>query len=234
MSALDWIYPPRCIACGNLMPLNKRRAPLCENCAGLLAPIAPPVCPRCGAPAGEPPDALCPSCAGKNFYFSYNRSLFIYEDLIREIIHEMKFRNKRANSIGIAEIFAGAFTEIPDFDFFAPVPMHPGKKRERGFNQAEDLAKTLSAKTGVPYLRALRRLRGTPPQSGLSAARRAENMSGVFAADKNALANIKNKKICLADDIFTTGATLNECAKILTENGAFQVSCLTFSIAVKN
>ncbi|MDR1665039.1 MAG: ComF family protein, partial [Clostridiales bacterium] len=120
------------------------------------------------------------------------------------------------------------------FDFLVPVPMHPKKRRKRGFNQAEVMAREISGRSGIPLAPGmLLRVKDTPPMSGLGPRSRAKSIEGAFALNKKGF-EIENKKICLADDIFTTGATLNECAKTLREGGAAEIRCATFAVAVKN
>jgi ComF family protein len=224
------------MGCRNILPAGHCRQngivkpPLCESCAELLIPLEPPFCPRCGCsnPAGE---VACASCQGRAFYFSGNRAVYAYEDLIRDMIHDMKFRRKRPIAEGMGILLANALAKNISCDLFVPVPMHPHKKRLRGFNQAEILAEALAQKTRIPAANALKRILDTPPQSGLSPRGRMENMADAFISNKKI--EIRGKKICLTDDIFTTGATLNACAKTLIENGAAEIVCVTFAIIVK-
>jgi len=230
---LDWIYPPACISCRKLLPLNKRGRFICEPCGNLFEPITAPFCEKCGAPVQEEA-TQCASCFGKNFIFAQNRSAFTYDELIRDIIHQMKFRNKKRAAQGLAELWA---TQVPDFfsqkNFtIIPMPMHPKKQSERGFNQAEIFAAALSGKIGFPSENILIRTHDTPPQAGLHPSQRAENVKDVFAIRKNE--NVEGKNFILADDIFTTGASLNECARTLKNEGASEIICMTFAITVKN
>lgn len=241
MSLLDWIYPPRCMACHNLLMLTDRRAGarhICPSCEALLVPVAPPVCGRCGHPVTVPGanhSIRCASCQGKNTYFESNTAIYAYEGLLRDLMHEMKFRDKRQVAEGFGELMADACPMLGPAvaDWLVPVPMHPRKERHRGFNQAEILARALGKRYGLPVVpNLLKRTRNTPPQSGLSPVRRAENMEGAFRI--NPRYAVSHKKILLIDDIYTTGATLDACAKILAESGAGVISCMTLSIAVQN
>lgn len=237
MSVLDWIYPPRCMACRNPLPLNDRRQRarwLCGPCETLLEQLKPPFCKRCGHPVAEE-DTPCPSCRGRTPVYTYNRSVYAYEGLIRELFHEMKFRYKKHFAAGMGELLADACA-VSDFDgvfSLVPVPMFHRKKRRRGFNQAEVLSNALTRRFGVPTAADLLiRVRETPPQSGLSPRRREENMAGAFRL--NEAFDVKDRFFYLIDDIHTTGASLNECARILLEGGAAGIACITFAMAVKD
>jgi ComF family protein len=145
----------------------------------------------------------------------------------------MKFRNKKRVAEGLGILWA-EHAEIPSPQNFTliPMPMHPKKQRERGFNQAEILAFGISKKFGVPIENILTRIHDTPPQSELHPFQRAENVKGIFAIRKNE--NVCGKSFILIDDIFTTGASLNECAKTLKNAGANEILCMTLAISVKN
>lgn len=232
-SFLDWIYPPACISCHTLLPLNAPQRFICIHCEPLFEPIAAPFCEKCGAPI-EAEAIGCASCFGKIFHFEHNRSAFLYGDLIRDLLHEMKFRKKKRVAKGLGELWAThAKLNIPSADFtFIPMPLHKKKQRERGFNQAEILAAALSAKFEIPMKNILHRIHDTPPQAGLHPTQRAENVSGIFEICANH--NTNGKNYILVDDIFTTGASLNECAKTLKNSGAAHILCMTFALTVKN
>jgi len=143
----------------------------------------------------------------------------------------MKFRSKRQCAEGLGHLLAEIARDWPiDADYIVPIPLHPAKKRVRGFNQAAVLAQPLSKALGIPIAEdILKRVRKTAAQSGLSPVSREQNISGAFALGRK---DSTDRKILLVDDIFTSGATMNACAKIL--QNAAEVSCISLSIAAKD
>jgi len=203
------------------------------HCENLFEPIGAPSCKKCGAPT-QSDAAQCASCYGKKFSFAQNISAFTYDELIRDLLHGMKFRNKKRVAQGLGLLWASHAKKFANGEEFTlvPMPMHRTKQRERGFNQAEVLTAAVSKKLGYPMENILIRTHDTPPQSGLHPSQRAENVKGIFAIRKNE--SVEGKNFILTDDIFTTGASLNECAKALKNAGAAKVLCMTFAITVKN
>jgi len=235
-AVLDLIYPPKCIACKVILPLNELPRFICDRCAALFEPITTPICKKCGIPV-ETEVEKCASCFGKTLFFDSNRAAFIYDELIRDLMHEIKFRERKRYAVGIAKLWARTYTKT-NFPFekenavLVPLPMHPDKQKERGFNQSDILASELSIALNIPKENALVRILDTPPQSGLHPKLRAENVSGVFEVCNNF--KLGGKTFILIDDIYTTGASLNECAKTLKNAGANNVFSLTFAITEKN
>jgi len=229
---LDWLYPPTCIACRTLIALNEaqpRDMRLCSKCQTLFEPIKPPICNTCGIPT-ERDVARCVSCFGKTFFFTSGRAVFVYDDLMRDLLHDLKFRRKKQIAQSLGKLWATHMKDMPDA-ILVPLPLHPKKERERGFNQAQILAQQLSARLNIPMENALERVVDTPPQSGLHPRMRMENVSGAFGIAPGA--NVHGKNYIIIDDIYTTGASLNECAKVLQAAGASDVSCMTLSIVEK-
>lgn len=236
-SILDWIYPPTCMACRAILPLNNnflRDLWICHQCINLFEPITGPICKTCGAPV-ETEIEKCASCYGKNLHFTSNRACFIYDEVIRDLMHNLKFRNKRYIAEGLGKIWANHvacyMSTITDA-VLVPLPMHPDKQVERGFNQAEILSNALSKVSSIPTDNILERTEDTPPQSGLHPALRAENVQDAFVIRPNF--HPERKNYILIDDIYTTGSSLNECAKTLKNSGINNVLCMTLCISVKN
>ena len=229
---LDWLYPPACIACRSLIALSDpqpRDMLLCEKCQTLFEPIVPPICKTCGIPT-ERDVERCVSCFGKTFYFASNRAVFVYDGLMRDLLHDLKFRRRRQIAESLGKLWAlCAF--IPPGTILVPLPLHPKKRRERGFNQAEVLTRQLAQRLNIPMENALVRVLDTPPQSGLHPRMRIENVAGAF--DIAPGVDVTGKKYVIIDDIYTTGASLNECAKVLKAAGAAEVGCMTLSIVEK-
>jgi ComF family protein len=232
---LDWVYPPSCISCRALLPLNAQPRFICAPCESLFTPIVAPFCENCGS-ALQALGQRCGACLGKNFFFEQNYAAFTYDELIRDLLHEMKFRGKKRVAEGLGLLWShqliGFYHQLKSSFTFVPMPMHPKKQRERGFNQAEVLTRPLSDALQIPVSNVLARTIDTPPQSEIHPSQRAENVRDIFSIRKNE--NVKGKNYILTDDIFTTGASLNECAKTLKNAGAATVLCMTLAISVKN
>ena len=163
------------------------------------------------------------------------RGAFIYDDVVRDLIHDIKFRSHRRAAFGLGAIMAETINEWGlSGDYIVPVPLHPSKKRSRGFNQAAEIALPISRALGIPIANdMIRRTRKTEPQSGLSVTAREENLSDAFVFNNNKYKSDKNpRKIILFDDIFTSGATMNACKKLLTENNTKEIVCISLSITV--
>lgn len=196
-----------------------------------MRPLRLPLCPRCGdenstAGAGKP----CRSCPRGELYFTAARAATVYEGPAVAILERFKYRARAEYAPFIASKMLAALTKYyanEKFDALVPVPLHPARRRERGYNQAELLAKAMAAETGFPVIaNELRRIRATPSQTKLDRHARAENVKDAFALAKDP--SFTGLKILLVDDVYTTGATLNECARMLREAGAASVFALTF------
>jgi len=163
------------------------------------------------------------------------RALGYYKGTLREAIHRWKYEEKSYLTLFFGEKLAVGFHRYWDpqsFDLLIPVPLHPKRLRERGFNQALLLVKELSQRTRIPYSKGLLRKRiPTPPQVNLSGGEREKGVRGSFHIQKDE--EIKGKSILLVDDVYTTGATVNECSKVLLKAGAERVDVLTIAHAIK-
>jgi len=163
------------------------------------------------------------------------RALGSYEGSLQEAIHRWKYEGKEHLSVLFAEWMAGGLYRYwdPDlFDVLIPVPLHKERLRERGFNQALLLVKELSRRTGIPYRRrVLRKKRPTVPQVKLSGVEREKGVRGTFHIIVRE--EVEGKSILLVDDVYTTGATVNECTRVLLAGGAKRVDVLTLAHAIK-
>ena len=235
-SILNWVYPPTCMACNQWLALNNKQHEmwLCHRCKELFEPIKNPICNICGVPM-ENPVPTCSSCNGKNFSFSFNHATFTYDDILRDVLLDLKFNNKKNIAHGLGKLWAEkiCYSKCITDSVFIPLPMHKKKQKERGFNQAEILSTELSKQLKTPTLSLLQRSIDTPPQAGLHPKLRAENVKDVFVV-KNNLKLDSSINYIIIDDIYTTGASLNECAKTLKKAGANHVSCMTLAVTVKS
>lgn len=220
---LDLLFPPRCAGC------RLRGLWLCEGCAATLPRLQPPVCRYCGRPTKAV--ATCPDCWKSRPATDGVVSPLLFQDTLRKLIHRFKYRNARYLAQPLAMLLAGEVrSSLPAADAIVPVPLHPSRLRKRGYNQAALLATALAPELGVRVVDGcLVRVRDTPPQMGLPAAERRRNVRNAFRCVDKQLAGLT---IIVVDDVCTTGATLDACAKALKTGGAKVVYGLTLARAV--
>lgn len=230
-AALDLVFPPLCPVCDGLLGTG-RRDPLCGACWEGLERIAPPWCRCCGVPLGI--EGLCGACRSRRPPFAYARAALRYGDLAREAIHAFKFGGRRGLAYPLGDLLAGlGLSALPGAapDVLVPVPLHPRRARERGYNQALLLARRLERAWGVPSVaEALQRVAPTRPQTDLDAVERRRNVRDAFAVRWPEL--IAGRHVVLVDDVLTTGATAGECARILVRAGAAAVGAVTVARAL--
>ena len=238
------IFPGPCALCHE--PLEEAGAlDVCSACWGKLEPWNGPACSRCGLPfaserALDATEPLCADCRQGEFQFDAARSFGVYRDPLRRAILHLKFRPRERWGRRLGGLLARTWESNPeiferDRATSVPVPLHQGRQRERGYNQAEALARgmirALGEKKPVPRLEAkcLVKTRATEPQTGLSVAERRENVRGAFAV--SSLISIKDRAVVLVDDVMTTGATLSACTAALKARGARRVVAVTLARA---
>ncbi len=219
---LDLLFPPHCAGCGQWGAL------LCARCEAAIAFISPPVCPLCGRP--EPTASRCFLCRREPPPLAAIRSAALFEGPVRQAIYQLKYRGRRELARPLGMLMAKAWpARLFEADCLIPVPLHPERERERGFNQAHLLAEVLSVQVGLPMLPgALRRVRPTRPQVQLEAAARRENVRGAFAPGDLPL---RGRRPVLVDDVCTTTATLGACAEALRRAGVERVWAFTLARA---
>ena len=230
---MDLLYPPRCEACGRL-----RRDAICPECDAAIVRIERPVCQVCGVPFDPRAQAAprCAQCRGKRRPFSVARSAAYYEGPVVEAIRRFKYHCQAVlwrplGGLMVEALEDGAADVDPEtVDVVCPVPLHESRLRERGFNQSELLAEVVAEAIGKPLRPLLEKTRPTAPQVDLPAKSRGANVRGAFAARLEEV--IAGQRVLLIDDLFTTGATLGECARALRRAGAEEVRVLTLARAV--
>jgi ComF family protein len=237
-SLLNLLYPDSCFVCE--APVVRHQD--CGICAGcwekaLALRIDPPFCAACGLPfeGFDPGDAhLCSDCTSNPPSFSGARSFGYYEGELSLTVQEFKFHGRRNLAALLGPLLAGALASAwgrDQIDLLCPVPLHPKRKRERGFNQSELLASSASQLLAIPLARdLLRRTRYTPPQVGLTNPERMHNVRGAFRCPRPEL--IAGRRVLLVDDVMTTGATLGSAARELLDAGALRVGAVTVARAV--
>ena len=228
-AALDLVFPAVCPACGAILGAA-RRDPLCGDCWSAIDRAGRPLCARCGAltpdGSGAVTVASCRACDEAPPTFDYALAAARYRGPLREAMHAFKFRGKRTLARALGDLVLEECAEAlpPDAVALVPVPLTLERQRERGYNQAQLLAEQIGAALHLPVRRRwLRRVRSTLPQTDLTATERRTNVRGAFTAAPA----VAGRHLVIVDDVFTTGATVAECARTLRAAGAVQVGVLT-------
>lgn len=223
----DLLFPPTCLGCTRR--LESSRPPLfCADCLGQLRFIASPRCPCCGIPFAVGADHLCGDCLQQHYAFDCARSLLLYQPPVADIIVRLKFGGQLNGLTTLAQLAASSacLQELTEPELIVPVPLHTSRLRERGFNQATLIARAcLPQWAGRIRVDALQRRRLTTPQSQLSGRERRGNLQRAFAIKPEV--EVQDKRILLVDDVFTTGSTVNECARVLRKAGAARIEVFT-------
>ncbi len=221
-------YPATCVVCSGDV---ERPEYLCEGCRSRAPRITSPFCAKCSEPfSGAITQTFrCANCEHRTLHFDSAVAAYRSRGLVRKLVHEFKYRHQRYLRHPLAE-WLGETMRDPRlqgrrFDLIVPVPLHPARERERGFNQATLLAELLSGRIAVPLRAVLERIRYTTTQTAYDRAERMENLRDAFRLRKNM--NVRELHVLLIDDVLTTGSTLSECARVLKEAGAISVYAAT-------
>lgn len=229
--------PPGCPLCGRSAPASRpfpggtRPGRLCADCFGEVFLDSDDVCAKCGRPQPGP-EGLCMGCWRRFPPFDRARAVGPYTGRLREAV----LRFKAGGEAWLAEPLGELMSLRLRSDFFppdlvVPVPAHPRRRRERGFNQAEALARSLCRRLHLPLeAGALVRRPGSAPQAGLAGAGRRENALAAYAS--TGISTVEGKKILLVDDIYTTGSTASACAAALQQAGAAGVDVLVVAVSI--
>ena len=213
---LHIIFPERCRFCGKVIRLNTE---YCEECRDTVHVIGSPVCNFCGSEK-----KLCTCKKAKRFYDGVTAPYY-YEGPAAKCIKRLKFNEKLKNADFLADKMYSALKnncEAAKFDLLCCVPMSAHERKSRGYNQSELIAKALSKRMGIPFEKEmLKKIYDTKSQRTLSSHERSGNLIGVFESE-----DATGKTVLLCDDVKTTGASLNECAKMLKLAGADRVWCV--------
>lgn len=235
--ALDLVFAPVCVGCRELIPTTESERLVCRTCWARARPIPAPRCLRCWDPVslGRPEGSPCPRCEELPPALRVVRSAFVMAEPVRELVHALKFRGWEA----VAVPMAARMARLPlpedveeEARLVVPVPVSRVRLRERGYNQAELLARAYAERTGRscdPEL--LVRVRATEKQTALHPSERRANVAGAFTASPQR-GEIPGEHILLIDDVWTTGATALACAQALVTAGARVVSVVTFARAI--
>jgi len=234
------IFPADCRICTEPLA-DSRRVPICPKCLASFEPISLTSCVICGCPLsgsqlkqGHP--RLCPACQNKTYGFDCARSFAVYQGALVRAILLLKFEQIEPLGRWFAERLAEIVESEPDkfaADVVVPVPLHRQRQRERGYNQAALISKPLSKRLRLPHKKVLlTRTKARPDKRILSLEERWQSVRGAFATRPGS--QVDNLRVLLVDDVLTTGATLDACARALREAGAKTVVGLTVARAIRN
>ena len=216
---LDLVFPRTCAGCG------REGDYFCDECEAAAPRLRPQQCKVCSAPSRA---SLCAWCQSANQPFNGITAPYRWTGVVQELVYSLKYRNVRASAPRLAELMSAHITEKSlDADTMVPVPLHPSRERERGYNQSELLARGISKTTGIPMEAGLlARVRNTPPQVTMtSPEERRQNVIGAFECVRD----VSDKRILLIDDVVTSGATVAECSSQLKKAGAEAIWVLSLA-----
>ena len=224
-SILSFLYPARCPRCDRVLPFGREKGQmLCEHCQVDLPYVKEPFCMRCGRQLAKEDEQFCTQCRKWHHPFESGRSLFVYDEDMKKMMYRFKYSNRREYAEFFAETVKRKRMEWLDLarpGLILPVPMFQKKQKKRGYNQAEDLAKAMSLRLGIPMEPdILVRAKDTAPLKGQTKQEREKNLKDVFSVDVRRLIPILERneplRFLIVDDIFTTGSTADGVSKALT------------------
>ncbi len=217
----------KCLLCAKELNSNTLYC-LCDDCMNNLPFNNGKTCLRCDEPITSMSN-YCTNCKNVVPYYKHNRSVFLYQGVIKKMIRQLKFDNKKYYANTLSNFIASEYVKLnKDFDIIIPVPLHPDRYKTRGYNQSELLCETLKEKLKLNVNSSLLiKIKSTGNQANLNKHDREKNLKDSFkVTDKS---KVKGKTILLVDDVITTGSTVNECARTLLNAGAKEVCSLTLA-----
>jgi len=231
------IFPAECSLCSNPLEMIKERY-ICSNCLEKIVPIELPVCDKCGKPLvssfSRLQHPLCRECRTMRRYFTFARAVGTYEGVLKKAIWLFKYEGKTGlqNILGHLMVDSIIHLEwINKIDIIVPIPLCKARLRKRGYNQSALLAGFIGKKLSIPVSRNnLKRIKATITQASLKRNQRIRNVYNAFCIQQPK--EFSGKRVLLIDDVFTTGATSNECSRILKKSGASDIFVLTIARGV--
>jgi len=235
---IDLLYPPRCAVCRSFLPPGSHEdddgySGVCSSCFADFHLLSPPYCTVCGRPFVSKSGGchICETCLRKRPAFYALGAPYLYEGSLQTVVHLFKYggRSGLATFLGpLLASFARQWAPAEKVSLVMPVPLHPRRLRERGFNQSKLLAGYVAGVLGTRLdFRSLRRVKYTVPQTGLGKAERQKNVRKAFALKMSV--QVSGRTVLVVDDVATTGNTLNECARVLLKGGAEKVLALVMA-----
>ncbi len=230
---LGLLFPRRCPVCHEVV--EETGGLVCEVCRLKLPYIREPSCLRCGKPLLTEGREYCLDCSRKKHQFEQGKAPFVYDEVMRRSIARYKYSGRREYAAFYAEEILHRCAKrmlLWNAEVLIPIPLHPSRRRKRGFNQAELLAKALSARSGIPVdATLLLRTKKTHAQKELNDQERLANLKDAFSVRKR---EIPYHNLILVDDIYTTGSTIDAAARLLKEHGAQKVCFLCICVGMGN
>jgi len=231
---INVIFPETCVNCKNKLDTQAIDKIICKPCWQKIEKNIPPFCVSCGRKLNKQflTKHICPDCLKKKLYFDRAFSPCVYDGVIKNLIHEFKYKHKHYLGKTLSKLMIDFIKEyslpIDYLDYVIPMPLHKTRLREREFNQAEILAKEIACEFNKDMpLSILKRLKNTKTQTDLETINRFKNVAESFIVANKTQA--KGKNILIVDDVFTTGATSSEAASVLKKAGANIVFILTLA-----
>jgi competence protein ComFC len=221
-------YPAICVVCSRDI---ERPDYLCDSCRAMAPRISSPFCAKCSEPffGAITQTFRCANCEHRTLHFESAVAVYRSRGLVRNLVHAFKYGHQRHLRHPLSEWLGETMNDSRlrgrRFDLIVPVPLHPARERDRGFNQAALVAELFARQVGVPLRPVLQRIRYTTTQTAYDRAERMENLRNAFRLRKKA--NVRELHVLLIDDVLTTGSTLSECARVLKEAGAISVYAAT-------
>ncbi len=216
-----------CISCGVEIPDGSRFS-LCHDCQNKISIIDGYHCRFCGDRVFGP-NMVCDSCKRKVYEFANNRSCFFYDEVSSKIVKNLKYNSRKYIAPYMAELMLARSEYFKDVDIITFVPINKSRLRERGFNQSQLLAEYIGNKLGIETLNLLIKKEGGKHQAGLDMKQRLSNPFGTYEFDEENISKVKGKKVLIIDDVFTTGSTLSECARMIKKLKPYSVRTVTFA-----
>ena len=227
---IDWLYPPRCPVCDQILMPGRL---ICDVCEEKTPRVVEPVCKKCGKPIWDARGEYCTDCTKRKHAYRQGKAVFVYKAGIKKSMYRFKYSNRREYARFYAKCAAdvqGDWICDRQIEVIVPIPMYIKKQRRRGYNQAEVFARALGKELGIPVdAKLVKRVRNTLPQKELNDKERQHNLKNAFQLTTNI---VKYSQILLADDIYTTGSTMDAVAEVLLAGGAKNIYYICISIGI--
>ena len=223
-SCLELLYPKRCVTCDKVLLKIEKEIGICKACAKKVKLVGNTYCLKCGGPISNSRQEYCNNCKQNKHYYEQAKAIFRYTGGMKNAMYRFKYSNRRC----YGKVFAthavrnyGKWLKAINVDAIVPVPMYKPKERKRGYNQAMVFAKALSQVTGIPVAEGIvRREMDTVAMKQLNGLKRKKNLLKAFILTENV---VQFRKVLIVDDIYTTGTTMDEVAKVLKDGGVKEV-----------